>query len=114
MEKEKLKYRTLRNLVDVYDKVYIRIKDTETMEHFIKQLDKEGFTYGDGERPSNRRPMLTMTLMKPCEIGYIGYVGNVAVGAIVNKGNNSSIPVVEYDRYINNEKRFKTKMSDVV
>ncbi|WP_249028815.1 hypothetical protein [Tannockella kyphosi] len=106
--KERLKVRTLKNLVDVYGSVYIHVKDKETKEHFIKQLDKESFSYGDGVLASDRRPDDIMSLYRDYKIGYLGYVGHMRFGCIVNQGNHSSTLCVEYDKYMNHEK-FKSK-----
>lgn len=80
MYQNKASERTLRNLVKSDKRVYVYSADSQTIDRFIVDAEREGFTFSDGVKPSERTPDYIMALHEDGTICYVGFVGHMAFG----------------------------------
>lgn len=76
-------------------KIYVYSKDKETGERFLKDAEEEGYTFGNGELPTNKEWSDLIVVETFKTIFYAGALGRIAVYS----GSNSVV-VVDYDKYI--------------
>ena len=46
--------KTIKELASTGERVYVHLKDEETAMSFLRQAESEGFTFGDGMKPTER------------------------------------------------------------
>lgn len=46
--------KTIKELSNMGERVYVHLKDEETAMRFLRQAESEEFTFGDGVNPTNR------------------------------------------------------------
>lgn len=70
--------RTLTELSQMEGRTYVYIENEELMQHFIQQAEKEGFTYCDGAKLTERFPAYVMALNPDKTINFVGMNGRTA------------------------------------
>ena len=73
--------RTISALAGLGEKVYVLLRDDETGRAFMRAAEAEGFSFGDGVRPTARPYSRVMALHGDGTVAYVGAVGNMAFGA---------------------------------
>lgn len=69
----------LRELLKARErKVYVHLADSEAGRKFLKQAEREGFTFGDGVAPTERQYEEVMAVYPDGTINYVGAYGRVA------------------------------------
>lgn len=73
----------LRQLLNTYrgKKIYIYLESKEAGTLFLKQAEKENFTFGDGQKPTKRKADRIFALNEDFTINYVGFAGHMAFGA---------------------------------
>ena len=87
--------RTIKELVGKEEKVYIVLKDKATQLRFQSEAEKEGITFGDGAKPTDRPVDDIMALKADSTICFLGWAGRMCYH---NRKHN--ILRVDYERYI--------------
>ncbi|MGM9972684.1 MAG: hypothetical protein ACI33K_01395 [Clostridiaceae bacterium] len=96
--------RTLENLLEPNCKIYLYLADEETSANFIKNADKEGFTFGDGVKASKRKPDAIMALNNDKTINYLGFVGHLAFHN--PEASTTYLVRVDYKKYLSGEENY--------
>ena len=73
--------KTIPELSQLDGRVYVRLPTDEIANHFMRQADAEGFTFGDGVKPTNRCATEVMAVNPYQTINYVGAAGHMAFGA---------------------------------
>ena len=93
---------TITELSQLNGRVYVYLPSDELAEQFMRQAEAEGFTFGDGHKPTDRDPATVIAVNPNHTINYVGFIGMMAFGsAAVNAGGKSLIRV----RYVGNGER---------
>ena len=96
--------RTVRNLVNKNDgKVYVYLTNDEIGNKFMRQAEKEGFTFGDGARPTDRCYAEIMAVNDNCTINFVGSIGRMAFGSGAEAVGNRKLFRVDFEKYANGE-----------
>lgn len=74
------------------EKIYVYLATEEIGKRFFRQAEDEGFTFGDGAKPTSRHYSDIMAVNPDGTINYVGSYGRMAFGAnAVNK--------IDYQRF---------------
>lgn len=93
----------IRRIADLFgrrDKIYIYLANKEVGNRFLSDAEKEGFRFGDGISPTEREPDDVMAIHKDRTICYLGWAGHQFFYQ-----QKCKIPRIDYERYINGERR---------
>ncbi len=70
--------RTVRELSQLDGRVFVYLRDRETALRFLREAEREGFTFGDGAKPTEREPDDIYALHPDGTLNYTGFVGHMA------------------------------------
>ena len=101
-----MKKRSIEALMNLNGRVYVYLDNEEAAEQFFTQAEAEGFTFGDGERPTARHRDCIMAVNKDHTISYVGFVGHMAFGSGTESVGNEPLIRVDYRRYLTGEEDF--------
>lgn len=87
--------RTIRELIKEEKKVYIYLRNKATEYRFISDAEREGITFGDGVKPTERPIDDIMALHDDGTICFLGWAGRMAYHY-----NQKNIKRIDYEKYI--------------
>lgn len=73
--------KTITELSQLDGRVYVCFPTDELARQFMQQAEAEGFTFGDGVKPTEREAATVMTVNPNHTINYVGATGHMAFGA---------------------------------
>lgn len=91
--------RTIRNLIQKEKKVYVLLKGKATRYRFMSDADREGITYGDSVKATDRAVDDVMALQSDGTICFLGWAGRVCY----HYARQNNIIRVDYEKYINGD-----------
>lgn len=91
--------RTVKELLNMDGRVYVHLPTAAIMERFLMDAEKEGFTFGDGVKPTQRSGDDLYALNPDCTINYVGFIGHMA---FKNPKNVIGKPLlrIDYEKYV--------------
>ena len=92
--------KTIRELSQMNGRVYIFLRTPELGERFLRQAEQEGFTFGDGEKPTARQYAEVMAVNRNGTINYVGTNGRIAYGSGAVKISNEPLIRIDYESII--------------
>ncbi len=94
--------RTIKALVNTgkQEKMYVRLKNDEIGDKFMRQAEDEGFTFGDGLKPTERNYSEIMAVNDDNTINYVNSVGRIAYGSGTTSVANKKLIRVDFEKYI--------------
>ena len=69
--------KTIKELASMGERVYVHLKDEETAMRFLHDAEAEGFTFGDGEKPTNRHWSDLCVIHPDGTLNFVGSVGRI-------------------------------------
>ena len=93
--------RTIKELVGKEEKVYIVLKDKATQLRFQSEAEKEGITFGDGAKPTDRPVDDIMALKPDGTICFLGWAGRMCY-----HNRREKILRIDYEKYIKDEQDY--------
>ena len=91
--------RTIEQLSQLNGRVYVFLADEATGRAFLRQAEDEGFTFGDGVRPTERRCTRIMAVNHSRTLNYVGANGHIAFGAGARTVNGERLLRVDFAKY---------------
>lgn len=88
--------RKIKELLQYGKKVYIVLPTKAIQYRFMSDADREGITFGDGVKATDRMAGDIMALLPGGHICFVGWVGRMCF-----KQGGDSVLRVDYERYIN-------------
>ena len=73
--------KTIRELANTGERVYVHLKDKETAERFLHDAEAEGFTFGDGVSPTDRHWSDLYAIHPDGTLNYVGTIGHIHFGS---------------------------------
>ena len=70
---------------------------------FLTLVGNEGFTFGDGVKPTEKHSSDVFAVNDNKTISYVGIVGRTAIGSKVNETGGKEIVKVDFERYISGD-----------
>ena len=87
--------KTIKELANMGERVYVHLKDEETAQRFLRDAEAEGFTFGDGVRPTERYWSDLYAIHPDGTLNYVGTVGRIEYGSGVD-----SVVRIDYSQVI--------------
>lgn len=91
--------RTVSNLLSLDGRVYVYLASPNLSALFFKNAENEGFTFGNGKRPTESQPADLFAINADWTINYVGWAGHMAFHhsrAVVDK----PLILVDYGKYL--------------
>ena len=103
--------RTIKTLAEMNGRVHVYLPNQAIGIRFIQQAEKEGFTFGDGVKPSapDRGYSMIMGVNHDMTLNYVGIVGRMAFYSGCRKFCGEKYLRVDFAKYINGEKHYFMK-----
>lgn len=97
--------RTVSKLLNLDGYVYVYLRGKNIINLFLKNAEAEGFTYGDGVKPTEREGADIMVLNRDWTICFAGMAGRLAFRSF---GMHSEINIfrVDYGKYLSGAKKY--------
>ena len=86
-------------------KVYVYLRNEVIIRKFLKDAENEGFTFGDGEKPTARPGNNLYVVNCDWTISHVGWAGHMAFQSAKRIGEQELIRV-DYERYLLGEENF--------
>ena len=90
--------RTIKELLQYGKKVYLVLHTKAMQYRFMSDADREGITFSDGVRSTDRMAGDIMALLPSGHICFVGWVGRMCF-----KQGGNTVLRVDYEKYINAE-----------
>ncbi|MCQ4023208.1 MULTISPECIES: hypothetical protein [unclassified Ruminococcus] len=90
--------RKIRDLINNEKKVYIYLRNRATEYRFMSDAEREGITYGDGVKPTERLVDDIMALHDDGTICFLGWAGRMAYHY-----SKDTVKRIDYEKYISGE-----------
>lgn len=90
--------RTIRNLTGQGKKVYVFTGSEKVCREFLTLAEKEGFTFGDGVKPTEKHTSDVFAVSADGTISYVGIIGRTAIGSKVKETGDKEIVKVDFER----------------
>lgn len=97
--------RTLSNLLGTGDKLYIYLANDSAKNEFLETAEREGFSFGGGAKPTERKADTVMALFDDKTICYLGFAGFMAFRHATHHSDKLIIRI-DYQRYMNGEANY--------
>lgn len=95
---------TIKQLVkQTKGRVYVYLANDYIGRQFLKDAEREGFTFRDGVKPTEREPDSIFALNRDMTINYVGFVGHMAYGCAKKIGDERLFRV-DYGEILMREK----------
>lgn len=91
--------RTITELSKCEEKVYLYLGNRSIAERFLMVVEREGFRFGDGVRPTERSTSDIFVINKDWSISYVGFIGHMAFKGAKDVGGRKLLRI-DYERYI--------------
>lgn len=69
--------KTINELASMGERVYVYLKDEETAQRFLRDAEAEGFTFGDGVKPTERHWSDLYAIHSDGTLNYVGVIGRI-------------------------------------
>lgn len=92
--------KTIRELSQMNGRVYFYLRTPELGERFLRQAEQEGFTFGDGEKPTARQYAEVMAVNRNGTINYVGTNGRIAYGSGAVKIGSKPLIRIDYEKLL--------------
>ena len=99
--------RTIKKLINTEKKVYILLKNKAIQYRFMSDAEREGITYGDNVKPTERKVDDIMALQPNGTICFLGWAGRMCYHY-----NKENVLRIDYERYIDGEENYNARMDD--
>lgn len=86
-------------------KVYVYLRNEVIIRKFLKDAENEGFTFGDGEKPTARPGNNLYVVNRDWTICYVGWAGHIAFQSAKRIGEQELIRV-DYEKYLLGEEEY--------
>lgn len=91
--------RNVTELSKLKGKVYVYLRNEIIAEKFLKDAEAEGFTFGDGAKPTERPGNNLYVINRDWTISHVGWAGHMAFQGAKTIGGQELIRI-DYERYL--------------
>lgn len=97
--------RKITDLLKLKGRVYVRLASKEIGQRFLQEAEREGFTFCDGVKPTEREHDDIFEINKDMTINYVGFIGHIAFSGAKRVGGERLFRV-DYEKYSENAKDY--------
>ena len=69
--------KTIKELASMGERVYVYLKDEETAQRFLRDAEEEGYSFGDGAKPTERHWSDLYAIHPDGTLNYVGTIGRI-------------------------------------
>ena len=91
--------RTISNLLNHEGRIYVYLASKNLCNLFLKHAEEEGFTFGDGIKPTEREADNLYSLNPNWTVNYVGYIGRIAFHATAPV-SDTPLFKIDYAKYL--------------
>ena len=98
--------RTIAELLNLDGRVYVYVPSKNIRRLFLKNAQKEGFSFDDGAKPTKRRAYDDIyALNKDFTLNFVGYIGHIAFHhpEVPNDYNLIRVDYATYPAFLNSK-----------
>ena len=99
------KARTISDLLSADTRLYVYCCDKNISRRFMADAQREGFTFGDGAKPTERPTDDIIAINNDKTINYVGFVGHLAFKTAFTVAGKALVKV-DYKKYISGNKYY--------
>ena len=92
--------KTIKELAKKNGRVYVYLANVELGTKFLEQAEAEGFTFGDGVKPTKRHYSEIIAINHDNTINYVGTIGRIAFSSGAKSIGDEELIKVDYQKYI--------------
>ena len=97
--------RSVTELSKLNGKVYVYLRNEVIVRKFLKDAENEGFTFGDGVKPTARPGNNLYVVNRDWTISHVGWAGHMAFRSAKRVGEQELIRV-DYEKYLLGEEEY--------
>ena len=71
--------KTIKSILNRNKKVYVKMKSEEICKRFFAQAEREGFSFGDGSKPTSKHTSDWLAVCPDKKLCYVTAIGRIAV-----------------------------------
>lgn len=101
--------RTIKNLANMDGRVYVFLENVEIGEKFLQQAESEGFTFGDGVKPTERCYAEIMAVNGDLTINFVGTNGRIAFGGGAATIGGKKLIRIDFKKYVAGAENYEYK-----
>ena len=98
--------RTIKNISGMDGRAYVYLSNDEIGNKFMQMAEDEGFTFGDGVKPTERQYAEVMAVNHNSTINYVGVNGRMAFGSGVKTIGDEVLIRVDFEKYLNGDESY--------
>ena len=95
--------RTIKNLSKLNGRVYVYLANAGIGHRFLQQAETEGFTYGDGVKPTEREYAEIMAINHDGTLNFVGTNGRIAYGSGVRHVGDKQLIRIDFEKYLSGD-----------
>ena len=98
--------RTIKNISGMDGRAYVYLSNDEIGNKFMQMAEDEGFTFGDGVKPTERQYAEVMAVNHNSTINYVGVNGRMAFGSGVKTIGDEVLIRIDFEKYLNGDESY--------
>ena len=98
--------RTIKNISEMEGRAYVYLANNEIGNKFMQMAEDEGFTFGDGVKPTERQYAEVMAVNHNATINYVGANGRMAFGSGAKTIGDERLIRIDFRKYISDTNEY--------
>lgn len=98
--------RTIRNISEMDGRTYVYLANDEIGNKFMQMAEDEGFTFGDGVKPTERQYAEVMAVNHNSTINFVGVNGRMAFGSGAKTIGEERLIRIDFRKYISDTNEY--------
>lgn len=98
--------RTIKNISEMEGKAYVYLANDEIGNKFMHMAEDEGFTFGDGVKPTERQYAEVMAVNHNATINYVGVNGRMAFGSGAKTIGDEVLIRIDFEKYLSGDESY--------
>ena len=101
--------RTIKNIAKMEGRAYVYLANDEIGIRFMQMAEDEGFTFGDGVKPTERQYAEVMAVNHNATINYVGANGRIAFGSGIKTIGEEILIRIDFEKFISGDSDYLYK-----
>ena len=98
--------RTIKNISGMEGRAYVYLSNDEIGNKFMQMAEDEGFTFGDGVKPTERQYAEVMAVNHNSTINYVGVNGRMAFGSGAKTIGDEALIRIDFEKYLSGDESY--------
>lgn len=98
--------RTIKNISGMEGRAYAYLSNDEIGNKFMQMAEDEGFTFGDGVKPTERQYAEVMVVNHNSTINYVGVNGRMDFGSGAKTIGDEALIRIDFEKYLSGDESY--------